>query len=63
VMGGWLDWVILGVFPNLGDSMIATLCDVYHIISKLLESEIYIKNRVQILFQTSVCCLSKMNLP
>jgi len=25
VMGGWLDWVILGVFSNLGDSMI--LCE------------------------------------
>jgi len=22
VMGKWLDWVILGVFSNLGDSMI-----------------------------------------
>jgi len=22
VMGGWLDWVILWVFSNLGDSMI-----------------------------------------
>jgi len=22
VVGGWLDWMILEVFPNLGDSMI-----------------------------------------
>ena len=30
VMGGWLGWVILWVFSNLGDSMILWLYDYKH---------------------------------
>ena len=32
VMGGWLDWVILQVFSNLGDSMILTIAIIIKIV-------------------------------
>ena len=31
-MGGWLDWVILQVFSNLGDSMILTIAIIIKIV-------------------------------